>query len=206
MKKSKIRVILALVGVFVITVLIANVGVSAEAEAVAVDTAENIDFGEWIQQYFTAEHITILVQMITIIGIVLKVVNQTKQLANTHIITMDNISSNVQKVVREVSSKEFTDKVNEQVKPLIETVGKLENLVSTQTKMIALMQDNSPSAKIAVTDLLCGLGSYEMKETAKVVKTSIENEEQEKAVALENKKVKLGKIKKETVKSNTVIL
>lgn len=126
MKKRKILLVLAFVALSF--VLICNVGVSAEAVETSTEVANELDFGEWIQSYLTAEHVTIVLQALAIIGVVFKAVNQTKTLANTHVITMKNIASTVESVVKEVSSKEFTEKVNEQLAPTMESVEKLKEL------------------------------------------------------------------------------
>lgn len=157
-------------------------GISSEASSALDGTesaadGESFDFGQWLGEVFTPEVIASIVSCVTAVAALLKMASSIKALAKKHGSDLDDVVD----VVHTATSDETAKAIKELVQPIQEDVAKMSDTMSVFAQILALEQENSPEARLAILDLIKQLGALGKDVQAAAEQSQKAIEEQEKA-------------------------
>lgn len=113
-----------------------------------------MEFWETLKGYITPETITVCITLFSFLVALLKMVSVIKDLKTQKAMTMENLlriltSQNAEEFAKE--KEELKQSVSNVIQPLIP-------YFETMAKVMALSQENTPESRIAILDLIKGLG------------------------------------------------
>lgn len=159
-----------------------------EAEVAETEATEEFNWKTWLEGWVSPQTITTLVSVFGALGAVLKMASSIKQLHNQKQLTIKNVTEAIQ--------KELPDDVKEIITPYMDKILKSEEqivrIMEVFSKVLALSQEDTPEAKIAILNAIQELGMVqkEVTEQAKqIIQEKVEaeqkKEEEKKAVVAE---------------------
>lgn len=201
MKKMKFIVPIALLSASVACGISCNRPVMALAEGeeettsqvVEVSTKEEVvakeewDWKEWLSGWVSPQTLTTLVAIAGALATVLKMASSIKELSGKNQLTIKNII--------EALHKELPEEAKEVLAPYMDKIIQSEETIvkvmEVFAKVLALSQDNSPEARIAILSAIQELGMVQnsvIEEAKKTIEDKVasekkKEEEKEKAVS-----------------------
>lgn len=160
------------------------VEVSTEEEVVA---KEEWDWKEWLSGWVSPQTLTTLLAIAGALATVLKMASSIKELSGKNQLTIKNII--------EALHKELPEEAKEVLAPYMEKIIQSEETIvkvmEVFAKVLALSQDNSPEARIAILSAIQELGMVQnsvIEEAKKAIEDKVasekkKEEEKEKAVS-----------------------
>lgn len=154
----------------------------------ALNQEEEKGFWDLVKDYFSAETITVISSIVALVIGLLKAISVIKKLKVDKELTLEN--------VKEALSKELSEKTQEQLgqamvdltKPITEQLNSILPTLDTFGKVLALSQENTPTSRLAILELLTNTKQVEVQviEQAKEsVEKQVEEEELKKEETLE---------------------
>lgn len=153
----------------------------------ALNEEKDKDFGELLQDFFSGETITVIVALISLVIGLLGAINKIKNLKIDKELTLEKVKDLLSKENAETLQKGLEDLV----KPMAEQVSNILPVLETFSKVLALSQENTPTSRLAVLELLSGLKQVdaEVVENAKQeIETQVEQAEIKKEQIIEELK------------------
>lgn len=153
----------------------------------ALNEEKDKDFGELIQDFFSGETITVIVALISLVIGLLGAINKIKNLKIDKELTLEKVKDLLSKENAETLQKGLEDLV----KPMAEQVSNILPVLETFSKVLALSQENTPTSRLAVLELLSGLKQVDVEvvENAKQeIETQVEQAEIKKEQIIEELK------------------
>lgn len=136
-----------------------------------------MDLGQLLQEYFTPELCAAIVTTITTIGVVIKTCFTLGKVAKEKVKTADDICGKVVEV-----AKNTTENALNTFKPEIDAI---KGYLTTITKAIALLAENTPTSRLALLELLEKLGTTETQVIEEAKETIIEEVKKEEEIKTE---------------------
>lgn len=152
-----------------------------EQEEQEKDAKEEINefLDKWLSPQMVALYFSWLAYLGTIIGLVANI----KKLKQTNNLTLKNVSEEVKALIKEVIGEEVAEQFGKVAPQLISGQDNANHIMSIFAKILALSQDNSPEAKVAILNLIEELGTagQDLVQNAKeAIKESVELEQKTK--------------------------
>lgn len=133
------------------------------------------DFWGWLKSIFTPEVIASIVSALTAAAALLKLASSAKVLAGSKKKDEAEIHEQVEKAVRETVARIG----KEAIQPIADKIEAMTPTLDAFAKVLALSDDQSPTAKIARLELLQRIGGKETKEIAQTTKEAVEKQAKE---------------------------
>lgn len=147
--------------------------VSETSEPTTSETSkENFDFGTWLKDTFSPPVVAAIVSAITAVGALLKMASVLKNLAKEKGKSAEEILEIVLKAIKSETKEEFLANV----KPLADEIYGFKGQLAEMMKVFALMQENSPEARIAILEILSRLGNEQVATLSDEAKVAIAEE------------------------------
>ena len=147
---------------------------------------EKFDFGEWLEEHFTATTITTITSVLTMLAVVIKLASYAKNLAKEKNITTEQVKNEVISIL-ETTNKESVEKsINELIEPLEKEIGSITPVLNAFAKILALSQENTAESRIAILELIQELGNVSGKIVEKA-KAEVEKQVEEETKSQEEK-------------------
>ncbi len=152
-------------------------------------STEPFDFGKWMEEHFTAQTITTITSVLTMLAVVLKLVSYTKSLAKEKNTTMEDVKTQVIEILNTTNKESVEKSINDLVAPLEKEVGSITPVLNAFAKILALSQENTPESRIAILELIQELGNVSgniVEKAKEEVNKQVEeeNKEQEEKIEL----------------------
>lgn len=145
----------------------------------------------WLQMYLPATAVTAIMLAITLAVVAFRVIAFAKKLKKSKDANADEIAEKVLAIIKD----NFKDMADDTIKDLSEKVTEIKPVLDTFAKILALSQEDSPEARVAILNLISALGvSDEATKQAEDSKKELETKAEEEK-----------KSKEETVKELTEI-
>lgn len=152
-----------------------------ETSEVVAEPQKEFDWQEWLGQWLSPQTITAIVSILGALGAVLKMAASIKELHKKDQLTIHNVT--------EAVKKELPDDVKEVVEPYLDKISKSEEqivkIMEVFSKVLALSQENTPEAKIAILNAIQELGMVQKEVTEKakqVIEQKVEEEKQKEEI------------------------
>ena len=155
---------------------------TSENTDASTPTTEAFDFGKWLEEHFTAQTITTITSVLTMLAVVLKLVSYTKSLAKDKATTIDEVKNQVVEILQSTNKESVEKSINELVAPLEKEVGSITPVLNAFAKILALSQENTPESRLAILELIQELGNVSGNVVAKAkseVNKQVEEEQKE---------------------------
>ena len=130
------------------------------------------DFGTWLRQTFSPEVIAAIVSAITAVGALLKMASVLKNLAKDKAKSAEEILQIVLTAIKSETKEEFLANVQ----PLVNEIYGFKGQLAEMMKVFALMQENSPEARVAILEILSKLGNEQVATLSDEAKIAIAKE------------------------------
>lgn len=130
-----------------------SLAVSSSEEASSDEDA--FDFGDWLKETFTPEVIASIVSCITAIAAILKMASSLKDLATKH----SNTSKEVVDTIKNILPDETEREIERLVTPISNDMKQMKEVLNQFAKILALQQENTPEARVAILQLIQQLGT-----------------------------------------------
>jgi hypothetical protein len=130
------------------------------------------DFGTWLRQTFSPEVIAAIVSAITAVGALLKMASVLKNLAKDKVKSAEEILNIVLNAIKSETKEEFLANVQ----PLVNEIYGFKGQLAEMMKVFALMQENSPEARVAILEILSKLGNEQVATLSDEAKVAIAKE------------------------------
>lgn len=166
--------------------LSASFSISADEiieETPVVEEQEEIDFGKWLQEHFTAEVITSVTSVAIMLIAILTLVKKMKDLSKEKTMTVEDVS----KKVVETLELCFKGQYNEVIKPLIEKTEKINPVLEDFSKILALSQENTAESRLAILELISKMGTVEKKVVEEAKQIVVEEKQAKEEKHIEEK-------------------
>lgn len=162
---------------------------STTSEEDKSSSTESFDFGKWMEEHFTAQTITTITSVLTMLAVVLKLVSYTKSLAKEKNTTMEDVKTQVIEILNTTNKESVEKSINDLVAPLEKEVGSITPVLNAFAKILALSQENTPESRIAILELIQELGNVSgniVEKAKEEVNKQVEeeNKEQEEKIEL----------------------
>lgn len=145
----------------------------------------------WLQMYLPATAVTAIMLAITLAVVAFRVIAFAKKLKKSKDANADEIAEKVLAIIKD----NFKDMADGTIKDLSDKVTEIKPVLDVFAKILALSQDDSPEARVAILNLISDLGvSVEATKQAEDVKKDVQAKVEEEK-----------KSKEETVKELTEI-
>lgn len=163
------------------------VEVSTEEEVIATEAKEEWDWKEWLSGWISPQTLTTLIALAGALASVLKMASSIKELSGKNQLTIKNII--------EALHKELPEEAKEVLAPYMDKIIQSEETIvkvmEVFAKVLALSQDNSPEARIAILNAIQELGMVQnsvIEEAKKAIEDKVasekkKEEEKEKTVS-----------------------
>lgn len=166
-----------------------EVSSSTTSEEDKSSSTESFDFGKWMEEHFTAQTITTITSVLTMLAVVLKLVSYTKSLAKEKNTTMEDVKAQVIEILNTTNKESVEKSINDLVAPLEKEVGSITPVLNAFAKILALSQENTPESRIAILELIQELGNVSgniVEKAKEEVNKQVEeeNKEQEEKIEL----------------------
>lgn len=146
--------------------------VPAEATSAGLIPEVKFDFGTWLRQTFSPEVIAAIVSAITAVGALLKMASVLKNLAKDKAKSAEEILNIVLTAIKSETKEEFLANVQ----PLVNEIYGFKGQLAEMMKVFALMQENSPEARVAILEILSKLGNEQVATLSDEAKVAIAKE------------------------------
>lgn len=139
----------------------------------------------WLQMYLPATAVTAIMLAITLAVVAFRVIAFAKKLKKSKDANADEIADKVLTIIKD----NFKDMADDTIKDLSEKVTEIKPILDTFAKILALSQDSSPEAKVAILNLISTLGisdeaTKQAEDSKKEVEAKAEEEKKSKEEAV----------------------
>lgn len=139
----------------------------------------------WLQMYLPATAVTAIMLAITLAVVAFRVISFAKKLKKSKDANADEIAEKVLAIIKD----NFKDMADDTIKDLSEKVTEIKPVLDTFAKILALSQENSPEAKVAILNLISTLGvsdeaTKQAEDSKKEVEAKAEEEKKSKEEAV----------------------
>ena len=141
------------------------------------------EFWELLKTYMTPQTITTITAVLMFLVATLKLVSMVKTLNKQKAMTMENLKAVLLDALKSQNEEEINKAMNEIVKPIAKQVNEMTPVLQTFAKILALSQENTPTSRVAILELLEKTGKTD-KELIVEAKQEINNQ----VITEENKK------------------
>ena len=143
---------------------------SLDEEGETVAEEKSFDFGLWLKETFTPEVVAAIISAITAVGALLKMASSIKSLAKNKAKSADEIA--------ELCAKAVNEAVSKYAQSLKDDSEANKKVMDKFAKILALSQENTPEARVAILELIQDLGtsSKEVKALAEGVKKAVDGQ------------------------------
>lgn len=145
----------------------------AISEPAPVEEANPLD--EFVKEYLSADKVAMYMSWIAYVGTIVGLVANLTKLKKANTLTLKNVSEEVQSKLKEVVGAEVGDQIQEFLPAIVDTQRKTNDALTIFSKILALSQENSPEARVAILDLIAELGNVG-KEIVDSAKEAVEKE------------------------------
>ena len=145
----------------------------AISEPAPIEEANPLD--EFVKEYFSADKVAMYMSWIAYVGTIVGLVANVTKLKKANTLTLKNVSDEVQSKLKEVVGAEVGTQIQEFLPAIVATQRKTNDALTIFSKILALSQENSPEARVAILDLIAELGNVG-KEIVDSAKEAIEKE------------------------------
>ena len=129
----------------------------------------------FVKEYFSADKVAMYMSWIAYVGTIVGLVANVTKLKKANTLTLKNVSDEVQSKLKEVVGAEVGTQIQEFLPAIVATQRKTNDALTIFSKILALSQENSPEARVAILDLIAELGNVG-KEIVDSAKEAIEKE------------------------------
>lgn len=157
------------------------------------------DIGVWLQEVITPEVITACISLFSLVLVVFRVASAYRNLTKKHGATIEDVSKIVVKTLEEQTNKQ----VQEITMPLAKKVDEITPILLTFSKILALSQENTPTSRLAILELLQNIGKVD-NSLIEQAKDEVNKQEEEKETKKQETLEKLDEISKTENASNIV--
>lgn len=129
----------------------------------------------FVKEYLSADKVAMYMSWIAYVGTIVGLVANVAKLKKANTLTLKNVSDEVQSKLKEVVGAEVGTQIQEFLPAIVATQRKTNDALTIFSKILALSQENSPEARVAILDLIAELGNVG-KEIVDSAKEAIEKE------------------------------
>lgn len=138
------------------------------------------EFWEALKGYLTPETITVITTVLLFLVSLLKLVSMVKTLNKQKAMTMENLKEVLLNALKSQNQEEINKAMVEILNPVLNAVNEINPYLQTFAKILALSQENTPTSRLAILELIENMGKTDTKliETAKdTVNEEVKQEE-----------------------------
>ena len=142
-----------------------------ETEPEQVEETTKDEVKEWVDKFFSPEKVAMYISWVAYIGTIIGLVANIKRLKQSNNLTLKDVSAEVKNVLKETVGEEVAKQFEGVIPALIDGQGNMNRIMTIFAKILALSQENSPTSRIAILDLVEELGvvGKELVDNAKTV-------------------------------------
>lgn len=129
----------------------------------------------FVKEYLSADKVAMYMSWIAYVGTIVGLVANITKLKKANTLTLKNVSDEVQSKLKEVVGAEVGTQIQEFLPAIVATQRKTNDALTIFSKILALSQENSPEARVAILDLITELGNVG-KEIVDSAKEAVEKE------------------------------
>ena len=156
-------------------ILEATVEVTEETVQVAKD------FWETVRSYLTPQTITVITTVLLFFVALLKLVSALKTLKKQSTMTLENVLSAFKEYVDSILKIELMQQYKNVLNPIIVAIDKVNKNQDIFSQILTLQQEDSPTSRLAILQLIKQLGTVEIEKVEQVeesIDTEVEEQEQ----------------------------
>lgn len=127
--------------------------VSSSSEEGAIQTIE-----EWASGFLSAQTITTLLTVLSFLAVIVKLARDLKAMKNEKNLTLKNVTDSIMANLDKTLPDEISKSINQYLPSLVEYAEKSDKIMVAFAKILALSQENTPDAKVAILGLIQELG------------------------------------------------
>ena len=138
------------------------------------------EFWEALKGYLTPETITVITTVLLFLVSLLKLVSMVKTLNKQKAMTMENLKEVLLNALKSQNQEEINRAIVEILNPVLNAVNEINPYLQTFAKILALSQENTPTSRLAILELIENMGKTDTQliETAKdTVNEEVKQEE-----------------------------
>lgn len=138
------------------------------------------EFWEALKGYFTPETITVITTVILFLVALLKLVSMVKTLNKQKAMTLENLKQVLLDALKSQNQEEINKAMVDILQPVLKAVNEINPYLQTFAKILALSQENTPTSRLAILELIENMGKTDTQliETAKdTVNEEVKQEE-----------------------------
>jgi len=159
----------------------------------ALNKEEDKSFWELVKDYFSAETITVISSIIALVIGLLKAIGTIKKLKIDKELTLENVRDELKKQLGDETQEQINKALVEITKPIAEQVNSIIPTLDTFGKVLALSQENTPTSRLAILELLTNTNQVEVQ-VVEQAKESVEKQVEEEELKKEEQIELLEKI------------
>jgi len=159
----------------------------------ALNKEEDKSFWELVKDYFSAETITVISSIIALVIGLLKAIGTIKKLKIDKELTLENVRDELKKQLGDETQEQINKALVEITKPIAEQVNSIIPTLGTFGKVLALSQENTPTSRLAILELLTNTNQVEVQ-VVEQAKESVEKQVEEEELKKEEQIELLEKI------------
>lgn len=146
----------------------------------ALNQEEDKGFWELLKDYFSAETIAMIVSLVSLVIGLLKAISVIKNLKVDKALTLEKVKEELSKQLSDETKEQLGKAMIDLTQPIAEQINSILPTLETFGKVLALSQENTPTSRLAILELLSNTKQVEVKvvEQAKEeIEKQVENEE-----------------------------
>lgn len=166
----------------------AETAVSSVDEKGVIETAkEAVDYvGEWLAQWLSPATITSLTAIVSLLGALLYVTNEFKKLSRNKEMNAEEICKKTVEALEKAGVDTTNKAIADVLKPIQDNINKLNPVLNYFAKILALSQENTPEAKVAILNLIQEMGNVETEVVDDVKKNIVVEVQKTEEIKKEN--------------------
>ena len=149
---------------------------SSEQDPAPAIVEESVDaWSKFVAEYLSADKGAMYMSWLAYIGTIIGLVANFNKLKRANNLTLKNVSDDVRKTLQEVIGKEVMTQTERFLPAVIKAQEKTNDILKIFSKILALGQENTPEARVAILQLIEELGTVG-KEITDAAKEAVEEE------------------------------
>lgn len=156
------------------------------------------EFWELLKSYMTPQTITTITAVLMFLVATLKLISMVKTLNKQKAMTIDNLKAILLEALKSQNEEEIQKAINEVVSPIAKQVDEMTPYLQTFAKILALSQENTPTSRVAILELLENMGKTDTK-LIQEAKQEVENQVVQEEVKKQETIAKLEEIENKPI-------